>query len=602
MRLKQRSWLLSAVLVALLQPSAHASRIDDLIAALAGKNEPARSLARQLLPREGIQVVPRILPLLRAETAAVREAAFNVLADIANEASAPGHEADRAAVTARLMSLLQPDQPAQIKIRGLRLLPIVIPPDSDVRPVAALLSDRELRERAREALEETGTAASRTALRTHLAHADPDFACALLNSLGRLHDREGLDSMTRLTADSDPRVRVAAARALVWTGDPAYLKSVRRVVDASDPATWPDAVDAMLRMLLCMEGRPAHRDAAIGGYRFLLERRVHGQVKDGALAGLGRVGDAACVPVILEAIRDDEPPTLLVGMNALGALPGKDVTQNLINAYPSLPKPAQLALIPILGARHDALVLPLLQQLAQSDRADTHIAALQALGETDLAEAMKLLSVEETRGDPAQRAKIREIIEGHKLREMERRQLCLPAGARDADLLGLLGIIGRWWLVGPFDLGEGNQGWATRYIGEPDVSVVARYMAGKTRRQWKRVESQDPHGKIDLRSAIADRDNCIGYAYAEFELPKSVDALLLVGVDDSEKIWVNGSQVFQHFTARGLVVDQDHVPVHLKAGTNTILLKVYQNTLGWEFCARLVTPDGKPLPLKQKAD
>jgi hypothetical protein len=289
-------------------------------------------------------------------------------------------------------------------------------------------------------------------------------------------------------------------------------------------------------------------------------------------------------------------------MNTLGALPGKDVTQSLISAYPTLPKPAQLALIPILGARHDALVLPLLQQLAQSDRADTRLAALQALGQTDLPEAMKVLSVEETRGDPAQRAKIREIIEGHKLREMERRQLRLAAGARDGDLLGLLGIIGRWWVVGPFDLGERNQGWATHYIGEPDVSVVARYMAGKTRRQWKRVESQDPHGKIDLRSAIADRDNCIGYAYAEFELPKSVDAVLLVGVDDSEKIWVNGSQVFQQFTARGLVVDQDRVPVHLKAGTNTILLKVYQNTLGWEFCARLVAPDGKPLPLKQKAD
>ena len=84
--------------------------------------------------------------------------------------------------------------------------------------------------------------------------------------------------------------------------------------------------------------------------------------------------------------------------------------------------------------------------------------------------------------------------------------------------------------------------------------------------------------------------------------PKPADAVLLLGVDDSEKIWVNGSEVFQHFTARGLVVDQDRVSVHLEAGTNTILLKVYQNTLGWEFCARLVTTDGKPLPLTQKAD
>jgi hypothetical protein len=50
------------------------------------------------------------------------------------------------------------------------------------------------------------------------------------------------------------------------------------------------------------------------------------------------------------------------------------------------------------------------------------------------------------------------------------------------------------------------------------------------------------------------------------------------------------------------VIDQDRVPVRLKAGTNAILLKVYQNTQGWEFCVRIITPDGKPLPLKQKAD
>ena len=114
-------------------------------------------------------------------------------------------------------------------------------------------------------------------------------------------------------------------------------------------------------------------------------------------------------------------------------------------------------------------------------------------------------------------------------------------------------------------------------------------MAGKTRRQWKRVESQDSQGKIDLRATIADRDNCIGYAYAEIELEKPVDAVLLLGVDDSEKIWVNGNKVFEQFTARPLQVDQDRVPVHLKAGTNTILLKLYQNTQGWEFCVRIVT-------------
>lgn len=593
--------MLAAVLVAAVALPAPAARIDDLLAALAGKDEPARSMARQLLPREGVAVVARLLPLLKSETAAVRDAAFNVLADIANDASAPGRQHDRAAVTVRLMTLLQPDQPATIKIRGLRLLPIVVPPDGDVGPIAALLADKDLRERAREALEEIGNPAARTALRDHLAQADPEFTCALLNSLGRLQDRDSLPRAVKLVEDSHPRVRVAAARALAWTGDPAHLKLVRSVAAAADPATIADAHDALLRILSAMESQPAHRTAAAAAYRELLTT-AHGQVKDGALAGLGRVGGPTYVPVIIDAVRDEKPPTLLVGMAALRALPGADVTKRLVEAYPGLPPAVRSALLPVLGDRRDPQALPLLKQVAQSDQAEESLAALKALGESDLPDAVRFLSELEGSGDTSSRAVIHEIIEAQRRREAERRMRELSPGARDADLLCQLGIIARWWVVGPFDLGEKNEGWTTRYIGEPEVNVVARYMAGKTRRQWKRVESQDPHGKIDLRAAIADRDHCVGYAYAEIEVPKALDAILLLGVDDSEKIWVNGSQVFEHFTARGLIVDQDKAPIQLKAGTNTILLKVYQNTLGWEFCARVVTPDGKPVPLKQKAE
>ena len=57
MRPSQRTGLLWAVLVATLAPLAQASTIDDLVAALGGKDDQARSLARQLIPREGIEVV-----------------------------------------------------------------------------------------------------------------------------------------------------------------------------------------------------------------------------------------------------------------------------------------------------------------------------------------------------------------------------------------------------------------------------------------------------------------------------------------------------------------------------------------------------------------
>ena len=71
--------------------------------------------------------------------------------------------------------------------------------------------------------------------------------------------------------------------------------------------------------------------------------------------------------------------------------------------------------------------------------------------------------------------------------------------------------------------------------------------------------------------------------------------MLLIGADDSERVWVNGQKVFELTAARGLSCDQDKIPVKLKAGRNTILLKIWQLNQGWEFCARLTTADGAPL-------
>jgi HEAT repeat protein len=574
-----------------------------LLSALGGQDEQARAVARQLLPREGIGVVPRLLPLLASDKAGVREAAFNVLADLANEASAPGRAEDRKIMSGHLMTLLASNQPADLKIRGLRLIPIACPPDGDVSPVAALLADPELRERSREALEEIGTAPSRTALRDFLGKANPDFACALLNSLSRLHDEKSLDTIVAMLNNGPANVRVAAARALAWTGDPNYLKPVQKLADTAEPGLRAEPTDALLRLLDAMARRPAHRQAALAGYLTLLSS-AQGQVKDGALAGLGRLGDSSAAPAILSAIEKSEPPTLSVGIAALAALTGADVTRALIDAYPGLPARTQAALLPILGSRRDPLVLTILKQSVHAPGGQHRLVALEALAETGLSEAMSFLAAEENQGDNSYRAQVKAIRTRAIERENARLRERISRGVgSDAGLLGELGIIGRWWVVGPFDLGENDQGWETSYIGEPNVSVVARYMAGKVRRQWKPVASHDSQGKIDLRATIADRDHCIGYAYAEIELDKATDAVLLLGVDDGEKVWVNGVKAFELFTRRGLQVDQDRVPVQLKAGTNTILLKIFQDTLGWEFCARIATDDGRqPVRFVQKAE
>jgi HEAT repeat protein len=691
----------SALLLLWAAPTlASAARIDDLVTALGGSDERARAEARQLLPRAGALAVPKVLPLLEDENAAVSSAAFQVLADIANEVSAPGREVERAAVTARLMELLAPDRLAALKIRGLRLLPIVVPPDSDVGPVAGLLDDPGLREKARAALEEMATPSARAALRARLNGADPGFTCALLNALGRLRDQDSLGAMARLIESEHPGVRAAAARAAAWSGDPTYLSAVRTVVASADPDTRADAGDALLRLVDAIARKGGdNRRVAVAAYEDLL-KTGRGVEKDAALAGLGRFGDGSCVGTVLEAIRDAEAPTRLVGLDALRAMPGAEVAQALVQAYPALPAALQTSLIPVLGARQHPAVLPLLEQAARSDDAPTRRAAIEALGATGVPEAVTVLSrqLQDASWPVAQRQQARESLialagalqaRGQKSvacsayasvfrtaapddKELRRQALDgiaagpdvvayeeVKAAADDEDLRapaipallgvagalaaagekskalelcelvrrqnpsaevlralvqtmtdaglevnlrGLRGTVTRWWVVGPFELGEKREGWNTAFVDEPDVNLVARYMSGKSRVAWTPVVSRDPDGKIDLRARVAARNKCIAYAYTEVTVDHPIEAILLLGVDDGERIWVNGTQVFDHVTPRALKVDQDRVPVTLQAGTNRILLKIDQETQGWGFCLRIVTPDGRPVPFTQEED
>jgi hypothetical protein len=99
-------------------------------------------------------------------------------------------------------------------------------------------------------------------------------------------------------------------------------------------------------------------------------------------------------------------------------------------------------------------------------------------------------------------------------------------------------------------------------------------------------------GTVDLIPLNAEHEHVAIYAVAQITAPKEMDTDLLVGSDDGVKIWLNGNLVHRHPDPRALVVDEDTVPVHLKAGKNLVMLKVVQGIGGWGYAARARDPDG----------
>jgi len=99
---------------------------------------------------------------------------------------------------------------------------------------------------------------------------------------------------------------------------------------------------------------------------------------------------------------------------------------------------------------------------------------------------------------------------------------------------------------------------------------------------------------IDLLKALGG-EQCVAYARTRVYSETEQAAILELGSDDGVKVWLNGIQVYANNTARPLTRGSDKVTVTLRLGWNVLLLKVTQNNLGWEFCARLVKPDGSAL-------
>ncbi|MBI2513071.1 MAG: hypothetical protein HYV96_13930 [Opitutae bacterium] len=105
--------------------------------------------------------------------------------------------------------------------------------------------------------------------------------------------------------------------------------------------------------------------------------------------------------------------------------------------------------------------------------------------------------------------------------------------------------------------------------------------------KWRRVKSVD--GYIDLQAPLNARDYCIGYAWTEIDVPADTEAYLGIGSDDGLKIWLNGALVHDKWVRRLSRLDDDVVPLKLKAGRNTLLMKI-QNAIGdWSFVYRLRT-------------
>lgn len=400
------------VFTAFLCLSAWASEVAQLVADLGGPDAQARIRARQLLPRYGAAPVEGLLPLLSSENFAIKRTAFIVLADIANDLASKdregvsANEMDRAHMVRQLSGLLAPGMAPGVKEEALKLLPILFLDNDDFAPVAALLADPVLREKARTALEQIGTHGACSQLMRAAAgpQTDSEFAVALILAAGRLRQPDIAFRLVALSTHTDPRVRSASAQALAWMGHPDLYAVLKAVVQNATPETQAEAFDAMYRFAEAMVQNGGNWDLALRIYTEMLQAAPTSPLKSAALMGLGRFGDSTVVPVIASALQGADAPLVDAAVMALGSLQGREAVRAVKAAFPALPPSAQTGLIAIWGQRKEKEATDLIKESLKSGDAHTRTTALYALANIGSMDAFPALMEVAQSGPEEQRA------------------------------------------------------------------------------------------------------------------------------------------------------------------------------------------------------
>ena len=133
---------------------------------------------------------------------------------------------------------------------------------------------------------------------------------------------------------------------------------------------------------------------------------------------------------------------------------------------------------------------------------------------------------------------------------------------------------GPWHVLGPIPAASFEEAHTKEFVQAKEIDL-SRPVGD---RKWVRNEKLE-----DGKTHAFVGDNSAVYLFRTVRAPVAAEVVLSMGSDDSLQVWVNGNRVHNNKVARGVVPDQDKVPVKLAAGENQLLIKVANGGGGFGF-------------------
>ena len=170
-----------------------------------------------------------------------------------------------------------------------------------------------------------------------------------------------------------------------------------------------------------------------------------------------------------------------------------------------------------------------------------------------------------------------------------------------------------WWVLGPFD-NTGDIGYNKTYISEDvmEIDKTVAYTGKDGEIGWKQGADETFDGYVDFAPIFGfkeldlllmatqqpdpELDTVLAYAWTTVGSPDEQQARIWISTFNNAKAWFNGKEVATidrelHSTPE----DHHTVPVTLRAGKNSILVKLAGRQWGWGFHLWVTDADGFPL-------
>ena len=149
-----------------------------------------------------------------------------------------------------------------------------------------------------------------------------------------------------------------------------------------------------------------------------------------------------------------------------------------------------------------------------------------------------------------------------------------------------------WLILGPFDNANGI-GYNTAYISEDatKIDTTTKYEGIDGKVRWEKSTDDTLNAYINLGE---DVDWGVAYAFTTVSSPDEREVLFRFDSDDQGTLWLNGEEVFTHTKSHSATIDRYTIPVTLRSGENSILVKVCEAEEGWGFYLRITDIDGNP--------